>query len=88
MVDSERKFTKSHLACRYNQSARTSCTRFKSRRTDVLRGILNLREQGRDLGHVKRLHVEHGVVSSVIHGVEDNLKIDNFVGRRQLRYHD
>lgn len=51
-------------------------------RTNILCRILDLREQGRDLGHIERFHVEHGVVGAVIHGVEDDLKIDNFAGRR------
>ena len=54
----------------------------KTERTDILRRILNLREQGRDLGHIERFHVEHGVVGTVVHGVEHDLKIDNFAGRR------
>ena len=87
VVDSECKFTKSHLACRGNQSAQPSGVRFKTERTDILRRILDLREQGGDLGHIERFHVEHGVVSAVIHGVKDDLKIDNFAGRRQLRFH-
>jgi len=87
MVDSECKFTKGHLACQGDQSAQPSGAHFKTERTDILRRILDLREQGRDLGHIERFHVEHGVVSAVIHGVEDDLKIDNLARRRQLRFY-
>ena len=87
MVDGECKFTESHLAYQGNESAQPSGARYKTERTDILRRILDLREQGRDLGHIECFHVEHGMVSAIIHGVEDDLKVDNFSGRGQLRLH-
>ena len=87
MIDSEREFAKSHLACRCDQSAQASGVHFKTEHTNILGRILDLREQGRNLGHIERFHVEHGMVCAVVHGVEDDLKIDDFSGRGQLRRH-
>ena len=88
MIERERKFTKSQIACESKQSTRESGVCFKTKRTDVLRRILNLGEQGWDLGKVKRFRVEHGVVSAVVHSIKDDLELDDLVGRRQLRLND
>lgn len=88
MVESEREFTESHLTCHGDRSARASGFRFKTQRTDVLRSVLCLREQGWDLGHIERFRVEHGVIGAVVHCIKDDLKFDNFVSRRQLGFHD
>jgi hypothetical protein len=62
--------------------------RFETKRTDVLSGVLNLREHSWDLGEVEGFRVEHGVVGAVIHGIEGDLKFDNLVRGRQLRLND
>ena len=54
MIESECKFTKSQITCESNQSARESGVCFKTKRTDVLGCILNLGEQGWNLGKVER----------------------------------
>ena len=82
IVESERKFAKSHLACQSKLSARVSGVHLRTRRTDVLCSILGLREQGWDLGHVESFRVEHCVVSAVVHSVKNDLEINNLVGRR------
>ena len=88
IVEGERELTKSHLACQANQSARVSGIGFKTKRTDVLRSILDLREHGWNFGHVESFRVEHCVIGAVVHGVEDDLEIDNLVRRRQLSLYD
>ena len=87
MVESECEFTESHLACKAHRSAWLSGVCSKEP-TDILRSILSLREHGWNFGHVESFRVEHGVISTVVHGIEDDLELDNRVRRGQLRFGD
>ena len=50
--------------------------------TDVLSSILDLRKHGWDLWKVESFRVEHGVIGSIVHGIEGNFELNNLVWGR------
>ena len=87
MIESECEFTESHLACKAHRSTLLSGVCSK-KPTDILRSILSLRKHGWDFGHVESFRVEHRVISAVVHGIKDDLELDNRVRRGQLGFGD
>lgn len=84
MVQSEREFTKGHLSYGSEKSVWVQGP-FDTKRTDVLSSVLDLREDSWNLGKVVSFRVEHRVIGAVVHSIEGDLELNNFVWGRQLR---